>query len=458
MSVIEFEMLKWALNNEEGLSSIQIEEEKLIKSVKYHRLSGRILKKTEKINKNPFSDYVIDNLNKLQEEAHISHSSQISFLRELSSIVDNIGPIIPIKGFTTYAHTGDERAIRFSLDLDIFFIDSAVLNTILLNMGYIDNFTGVGHEFSKLTKENVQLDIELHNWFTIFKNPQKGHAQEGEIHQKQINYEQMLENTVKGSTEDTKDLIIPNIHTLVLIKCSHLFKNYLNFEKPLRLNELVEIMELSLDNKFRIHKFYELVDKFEGQDAVSFVGYLLKEVFNKNTLGLSGDPWLYTYNAVEIFTDSTKLNEYIKRIHPNIVILSPFTPTYLPVETSYLWIGETEKEFPYEIYFLNENNILLVQLKIPLSPFEQNRGRVVMKFDYWKTLYLVFEKGELLETGGIATSKLSKSSTEYCFNIEIPISQIRINDSNEIHSIIQFYKFNKKNECIYEVVPIEIKI
>lgn len=297
------EILKWAVNPHAPpppSGPAQADEENLLQLVAHHRLSGRLLARVRRERPSWCSRTLLFSLWKQQEMVKQQWRAQVTAANELSAAFSTPNePLIFIKGFSPHALTGDENAIRFSGDLDLFFPDLERLQRTLREKGHPEGEPAFTHEFATLFYNGQML--ELHRYFPVWSYPPEMTAAavlpeknpdwwvQPFSHQslREIRYEDLRENAVRGVTPETANLFVPSAALTVLILCAHEFKEFIESPFTLRtikLAAVAEAWELARHPQFDATRFLDLVDQFAGHDAAAFLGYLMEAYCGSNPL------------------------------------------------------------------------------------------------------------------------------------------------------------------------------
>lgn len=337
MNVVD--ILKWAagstealpqlegINDDRILSLLGIDEGQLIDLLQRHRLAHRFLHRFRQERpawcSRPLLARMIEQCGIAERQTRL----QLGVLREIAQAVASRGhPLIPIKGFTTYALTGNPAHIRWGEDLDLFCCDLEYLQATLLHLGFTERVTfrfnqfdlvscndltqditclapevNGQHELAKLVREDVK--IEIHGYFPVFTYP-SGVTQTDltPAHNlgcwkqtfpntlaRGILYKDLLASAVQGIAPGTERFTIPEPTLSVLLRCAHIFAHYAlvgPFEDwmPLKLVELAEIRDVAQDTRFDRSRFLQWLQKFGAHDAVHLASYLLRVYLGSNAL------------------------------------------------------------------------------------------------------------------------------------------------------------------------------
>jgi hypothetical protein len=269
----------------------------------------------------------------LEQRAIALHQTkkQMKLMQEIARMVATPSlPLIPIKGFTGYAFTGDPAHIRWSADLDLFFCDLERLNTALQELGFSERPSLRFNQFDLVSCEDLDdqeghpapavngqheyremvrgqhKEVEIHGYFPVFTYPE-GVAEADlfpENHPgywmqtfpntegRGILYKHLRASAIPGTAPETKEFMIPEPALSVLVGCAHIFAHYLvvgPFDNwlPLKLVELAEIRDIAQDPRFNRTRFQQLLHKFGGQDAVNLTNHLLRTYLNSNALAFT---------------------------------------------------------------------------------------------------------------------------------------------------------------------------
>lgn len=294
------EILKWAAGAPLDLTQIKsVDEEALLRLLKLHRLETRFSERVKKEKPAWCSRPLYLEAWTRSREARANLTRRLQALREVSAAVVKRGlPLITVKGFSTYAITGDVRSIYQSNDLDVFYGDLEYFWQTLESNGYRGE-KRLDHEYGRMSKPGVSID--LHRYFPVYAYPEGATATDlrparspgcwlqpfSPRTETEITYKDLRQNSFPSSVDETEGFLVPTPAMAVLILCAHEFRDYI--EAPtrrsiLKLSVLANIRDLALHARFDRRRFAALVTRFNGHDAVAFVGHLLQTYFGANPL------------------------------------------------------------------------------------------------------------------------------------------------------------------------------
>ncbi len=339
------DLLKWAagapislpgiegIQDERLLCLLGIDEDAFLDLLAKHRLAQRFLDRYRRERPGWCSPTLLGRVLELGALAQKHTRRQLDALHEITRALDPAAPpLIAIKGFTTYALTGQEKHLRQSADLDLFAPDPAVLFDHLLRLGYTGFQKGLDHhEWAEMQRQDIK--IEIHRCFPVYSyppgitacdlvpehHPGLWHQPFTQLHRREIgddalmatlqaegarwnrtlrhreiHYEDLLAHSVCGTTPDTADLRVPHPNMAAFLLCAHEFMNYagplLMTALPVKLAILADILDLTRHPQFDLPGFLSLAERFQGQDALAFVGGLLQTCFGSNPFPLLRPP------------------------------------------------------------------------------------------------------------------------------------------------------------------------
>ncbi|GAB4462909.1 MAG: hypothetical protein OHK0029_30650 [Armatimonadaceae bacterium] len=309
-------LLRWGMRPETpppALSAMDASEEKsLLALIGTHKLSGRFLEGVRRHRPKWASRSLLFSIYKQQEGARAQYRRHLAALHELTDEIAKSSqePIITVKGFATHALTGSEKHLRFSGDLDLFHAQKEMLYEVALRLGYTGEITG-SHDWARLSRGGVNLDI-MHNFPVpsypnvireanvedldptrhpgVWRVPLDGLGTE-----KTIEYADLLPDAVEGSTPETRKFLVPDAPMSAFIYCVHLFRHHIGgpctcFLPRIRLGELADVWDLTTASGFQMKRFLNIVEQFQGHEAVAFAGRFLLLMYGENPVALAADP------------------------------------------------------------------------------------------------------------------------------------------------------------------------
>lgn len=299
----ELDILKWAAGAPVELpEDAAVDDELLCELLGYHRLAPRLLARLDEIRcrdqKLPAwctrTMMAVLLGEKMRAERELR--AKINAVHEIVTATSDNLPVFVVKGFSTYALTNNRRHVRRSSDIDLFCPDEERLFQTLLGLGYTGELVrGEHHEYAGLQRGDTF--IEIHRYFPVFSFPDgindvdlvPGHHP-GEWRQNlvepppyKIYYRDLLEHTVMGYAAGTETVRVLDVTMAALALCTHEIKAYTMplFGRPMtiKLSMLADILDLTRHPEFDITEFERLVERFQAQDTVRLVGYLLETYF-----------------------------------------------------------------------------------------------------------------------------------------------------------------------------------
>jgi hypothetical protein len=284
-----------------------------------HRLVQRFLHRAHGEQPSWCPCSLLAGLARADQQLQALHQRQLQAVRELTAALGNSAqPPILIKGFSTYALSGDRRALRFSEDLDVVCPEPEHAWQTLRRLGYAGEEIG-HHEYAKVWRD--EITIEIHQSFPICAYPEPVSVGDAFVpaehagcwlqpaaspilfdntdhepihrhrHHHGLRYPDLLACSTHGVTMDTADVVVPDATMAAFLNCAHQFRHFVEppFRRPvpIRLATVSEVRELLHHPQFHKARFARLVEKFGAQDAVDFTLYLVREYFGEEPLPTS---------------------------------------------------------------------------------------------------------------------------------------------------------------------------
>lgn len=257
-----------------------------------HRLASRLLRQLKGCSPPGWCTPELQAAMRAQRAAALAcQSRQLQALWDVRANVPGRPPLV-IKGFTTYALTGDRSTVRYSGDVDLLCSDPEELGRGLEALGYVPSFDYEWrHEYGSFRRDRVAL--EVHRFYPVYGYPEG--IREADLDpdrhpgiwlqsfpspaRHELHFEDLLPYLTPGRTPETRDFLIPCPEAAVLILCAHELKEFLQspfvLNLPVRLALLAEIHDLIRLPAFDGMLLAELVSRFGGEDAMSLAGRLL---------------------------------------------------------------------------------------------------------------------------------------------------------------------------------------
>lgn len=305
------------VNDDRLLYLLGIDEAGLLESIQEHRLLHRFSDRAMRERLGWCTRPLMAQLWRLAAGVEARFAQQLAALREIREAMPSDGPpVILVKGCSTYAVTGERRALRPSIDLDLFAEDPESLHTLLQRLGYSGERL-TRHEFAIMQRGRVT--IEIHRHFPVLSYPvgvagvdldpmrhpgiwrqpspvRPRVTADGSpwLHRarRESGHADLAEFAVRGVTADTADLTVTDATMSAFILCAHAFRDWIEppFRRavPIPLAVLADVSNLTVHPHFDRERFLQLVDRFAGHDSVQFVNTLLTSLLAANPLPLPG--------------------------------------------------------------------------------------------------------------------------------------------------------------------------
>lgn len=361
----ELALLRWGVGSLDSVpedAATSVGDARLLKLIVTHRITARFFDRIRAERPRWASRHLLFSLHQMHQTTKEHLRRQQRALHEILALwPESEGALVVIKGFSSYALTGEERFLRFSGDLDLFPRNKENLYDLLTKtLDYSGEITG-SHDWGRMTRGPVRIDITQH--FTVssypdavrdspdafdparhpgvWRQPLYNDAPGGTLQ-----YEDFLEDATQGRTPDTRDFLFPDVTMTVFLNMVHSFGHHIGgpctcFLPQIKIGDLADAYEMAARSDFDPAKFCRLVETFNGQGAVSVLGGLLESLFGRNpfAFALSDDrppmrrfpqrvawygPWVSLYNAAEMIL-ATDAQIPFRRLSPNEILATDVT-------------------------------------------------------------------------------------------------------------------------------------
>ena len=227
--------------------------------------------------------FTLNNLAKQRTQHQIA-----SLLEIVQAAPTDTGPVIPIKGLSLYALTGENDNIRMSGDIDIFAENPESVWVAMTGLGYAtEEKHEEGSHFAVMHRNGEQ--VEIHRSFPVWTYPPSLAAADlrpashpslwmqpfSDLRETSIQYEDIAGEVCPGIAPKTQGLTVLNPTMAALLLCVHAFRHYVEghaLDSPIvRLCELADIHDLLHHPQFDEVRFRSLVSRFSAHDAIGFV-------------------------------------------------------------------------------------------------------------------------------------------------------------------------------------------
>jgi hypothetical protein len=297
------ETLLWAAGHPTARFTLQPDQhETFLLAAKYHRLSGRLLRR---LRSQPpeVTPQLVREAERLHEHTTTDTRKKIDLAARLGQAMRDDGRadgLILLKGFTLYALTGDPLTQRLMGDLDV---NAADLD------GFVDVARRLGFELVRPLNHLAEYAVlfspadgfvELHSRFDVTSLPEgvtrddfDPRVHDGVWEQRQHFRVRYIEHRDFQASLATSSVVADTVRPLgaemaALMCAAHLFKNFLRYPYPppfatLPLDEIATFVDLCRLPAFEASRFATLAGAFDGQTAVAFTRALARDL-------LGGDP------------------------------------------------------------------------------------------------------------------------------------------------------------------------
>jgi len=304
----EKEILKWAAGStkvsaamsvsgppdEQWLQLVGVDQERLVSLLEWHRLAQRFLWRYGEERPRWCNRSLLSQIAFLQRRAQTKMRRQIAAVQEIqAALPPRKSPLLILKGFSTYALTGNLFNLHGSSDLDLSYDNLELLWNVLSKLGYIGKRL-FGHEYGHMTRGDIKIDI--HEYFPVYSYPEGLIMHDLQHHQNvpvvqhgpmslkeyRLYYEDFCQELTNGKTPETSDLTFLQPTFLVLLLCAHQFKNCVTslhymgeHHRTVRLAELMDIAELTKQADFDVERLMDLRNVRGGGSSIDLALHLL---------------------------------------------------------------------------------------------------------------------------------------------------------------------------------------
>lgn len=285
-------VLKWAAGCPADVSDIGgVDEDRLLEQVAEHRLARCLLDRLRRDKPAWGRRSLMTRAWGQCQRAGEQMRRHAAALREIAHAcaAANQPPPIMVKGFSLYALTGRPEHLRYSADMDLFGDDPTRLVDTLRALGYADvaRVSLAPHEYAVMERGGVL--IEVHSHFPVQCYPAsiipldyipEQHPgiwwqpeYQNSLPHTEITYQDMMNATARGAAPEADGLTMLTPPMMVIILCAHIFRNIIEGRRP-RVCEFADVRDLVQHPAFDSGRFSEIVEKFEGRDAVRMTNHI----------------------------------------------------------------------------------------------------------------------------------------------------------------------------------------
>ena len=246
-------------------------------------------------------------------ERHITATQEVAQAAQASGLPSPI----PLKGFTTYALTGDDGVLRPSSDLDLLADDPDALIALLTRLG----FANMGahcrdHEAAKMQRGGVKVEVHRHvpvrSYLETLGAHMDGADQVGWSFQtaeptgecRPIEYADFRQHLTAGAAPEMRSLLLPSPTLAVLVLCVHSFRDYIErgmawLNHPIPLADLADLRDLAARPEFDADAFCALAESVGAQHSVEATARMLEIWLGVSPLpSLAGPPSIFHRRSI----------------------------------------------------------------------------------------------------------------------------------------------------------------
>ena len=459
----ELDILKWAAGSVNPIPEIYaLDVNSLLEATSYHRLAGRLLRRLRREPQRWANRALTAELTAMQSQIEYDVQEQIEATREINAAYTSSNQsLITIKGFSSYALTGDPDMVRWSNDIDVLCSDPTILIDTLLRLGYKhDRLAATAHQFADMGRGG--LSIDAHNYFPVYGFPSQMSSSDFVPEQNpgvwnqtvspqpfQVQYSDIVEHSTFGVLPEISTLALPDPTMAVFLVCAHAFRNPFvglpTKDGMVILAELAEVGELARHPGFQEKSFLEIIERFGGYDSVSFVGALVEEYFGFNPFpylraNMASERrfirywstfWLpITWSAGDLLIDDpSSMRNLVSTLGANTVVAgtSGTEPVYSALVPGagnavgrVITVCPEGRRLPIEFSVRCENKRLIFDVSVlgrPGADYERVRVDLGEIYCTW-----TFKNSEKISwtKGNCAATNVSFNETGYNLQVELP--------------------------------------
>jgi hypothetical protein len=276
-----------------------IDQDQLYGALREHRLDGRMLDRLKGEEQAAPRQWLAA-LSERHMQTMMRVGSQIDLyakIREQLRRADPSRELIALKGFELYAHSGSDRHIRYSDDIDVMAADPASVVAAVQELGPVDVIKKEhSYEYAVLITRPAGQIVEVHTRYNVTGFRPDADARDysptvlsgrREMRDRfDISSVRYPDLTDYLTTRLVRDTALPTLspEAAVIIRCAHLYVGYLSHPYPLpfatvRLDELATVVDLAGLPSFNARRFDALCRKFCAQLVVGFTRRLAMDIF-----------------------------------------------------------------------------------------------------------------------------------------------------------------------------------
>ena len=314
------DILCWAAGAPVDVSGIpSVNPQRLLAWIARHKLAVRFVRRAQAERPHWLTRVLSIPLWQEGRQIRSTVERHITAAQEIANAAQALGlsPPIPLKGFTTYALTGDEGVQRPSSDLDILADDPEALIALLTRLGFVDTRGHCrDHEVAKMQRGGVK--VEIHRYVPVLSYPEAlsdnldGADQTGWSLQtegltgecRQIGYADLRQNLMAGTAPETMSLCLPSPTLASLVLCVHSYRDYVErgmawLNHPIPLADLADLRDLVALPDFDADTFCAFAESIGAQHSVEVTVRMLETWLGVSPLpSLAGPPSVFHRRSI----------------------------------------------------------------------------------------------------------------------------------------------------------------
>ena len=286
--------------------------------VDIHNLVGILLLQTERIKKTFPEKNIIGRLRNKQISIEKHVNNNINSIQELYNNLPKNTEYIIFKGISAYILTGCKGILKKG-DIDILSNNPGALIETLIKLGYKQTKEPFLNELGEYTKNRSEFDVQ--SYFPVYSYPKillKSELQPYKnigkwlqnycVKQKNILFEDLYRHYYISKNRFMLKSKVADVNMLMVIICAHAFLNYINIwsisyreNVCIKIGEMLTLFKLAKHKLFNYNVFSQIVELFEAQDAIKWVGNVCKALFGRSPFPICDSNTLKTKDFLNGF-------------------------------------------------------------------------------------------------------------------------------------------------------------
>lgn len=296
-----------------------IDQDEFCNAVGRHRLDGRLLDRLRGAERS-VPPRLLAGLNERQRDSADRVRKQMdlySAARQELRVAHPSSDLIPLKGYELYAHSGHDRHIRRSNDIDVMGYDPDLVVQSFNRLGPTSvHQVQIPDEYANLVVRSAGMPptgmpVDVHKQFSITNFRPSAEAEAYRIDSASgpreitdrfsttpLRYSDLIGYLITCD-RDGRSLAVLRPEAAVIIRCAHIIKDYLINVSPLpcatvRLDELATVIDLAKLKSFDPGIFNALCSRADAQFVVEFIRKLTVDLMGTDPFSGQMMPWLHS--------------------------------------------------------------------------------------------------------------------------------------------------------------------